>query len=413
MNSGLEDYHWLVSDAARPWLARASDELAIARGPSPALLTRLRKDLSPGQAHLAIEQVELRRRARDKFSLAERMYFTRKGLEQATDELVATYKASRFPPGSLADLCCGIGGDLLPLARRGQAIGFDTDDVIRLLAEANADAWGFARDQCRVLGDDATQASFISGFAAWHCYPDRRADGRRTTQGDDFQPPLESVAGMLGHNMNGAIKVAPATPLPANWQENAELEWLGSRGECRQQVAWFGSLARYPGRRSATIVDAEGGPRTVVGTADEPIPSAAALGRFLYEPHNAVLAAKLTGALCGQHALAAAAPGIAYLTSDSPITNAALSAFEIRELLPFDQKQLKAWCREHEIGRLEIKKRGVDLEPETLRKALLTRGDASATLIILPLAGSVKVAVVSRITPAAERPERSKRDSPG
>lgn len=402
----MEDYRWLVSDAAGPWLQRASEELAIARGPSPALLMRLRKDLTAERARLIVDQAALRRRAHEKFSLAERMYFTRKGLEQATDEVVATYKASRFPAGSLADLCCGIGGDLLALAQRGNAIGFDTDDVTRLLAEANADAWGFARDQCRALAHDATQAMGLAEFSGWHCDPDRRVEGRRTTQGDDFQPPLDALTSILGRLANGAIKVAPATPVPANWQQNAELEWLGSRGECRQQVAWFGALARHPGRRSATIVDALGGPRTIVGTGEEPVPTAAGLGRFLYEPHNTVLAAKLTGVLCGQHALAAAAPGIAYLTSDSLVTDAAMSAFEVLELLPFDQKQLKAWCREHGIGQLEIKKRGVDLVPDTLRKALLTRGDASATFIVLPLAGSVKVAVVGRVALSCSRSNR-------
>jgi hypothetical protein len=397
LNVALENYEWLVSEAARPWLQRASDELAIARGPSAALLTRLRKDLSAERAHLVVEQVELRRRARDKFSLAERMFFTRKGLEQATDEQVATYKAARFPAGSNADLCCGIGGDLLALAQRGEAMGFDTDEMARLLAEANADVCGLGRDRCRACSDDATRCSTISGFAAWHCDPDRRADGRRTTQGDDFSPPLEAMAWMLGHNLNGAIKVAPATQVPENWQNDAELEWLGSRGECRQQVAWFGALARHPGRRSATIVDAAGGPRTIVGTGDETIPLAAALGKFLYEPHNTVLAAKLTGALCSQHDLTAISPGIAYLTSDVQLTDAALDTFAVREVLPLDQKQLKAWCREHRIGRLVVKKRGADLEPETLRKAILSQGDGSATLIVTRLDGKAKVIVADRI----------------
>jgi len=106
----LEDYRWLVSDAAKPWLVRVRDELVDARGPTVALLSRLRKDLSTDRAHLVVEQCELRERAREKFSLAERMFFTRKGLEQATDEQVAAVKAARFPAGAVADLCCGIGG---------------------------------------------------------------------------------------------------------------------------------------------------------------------------------------------------------------------------------------------------------------------------------------------------------------
>jgi hypothetical protein len=277
-------------------------------------------------------------------------------------------------------------------------MGFDTDEVARLLAEANADVCGLGRDRCRACSDDATRCSVIGGFATWHCDPDRRADGRRTTQGDDFSPPLESVAWMLGHNMTGAIKVAPATLLPAHWSENAELEWLGSRSECRQQVAWFGSLARHPGQRSATIVDAAGGPRTIVGTGEEHIPIAAALGNYMYEPDNTVLAARLTGALCRQHNLAAVSPGIAYLTSDVQVTDTALDAFEVREVLPLDQKQLKAFCREHRIGRLEVKKRGVETELEALRKAIIATGDASATFIVTRLEGKSRVVVVDRIS---------------
>jgi hypothetical protein len=394
----LEDYRWLVSDSARPWLQRAREDLAAQRVPGVSLVNRLRKDLSAERAHLVVEQVDLRARAREKFSRADRMFFTRKGLEQATDEQVAAYKASRFPAGSIADLCCGIGGDLVALAQRGSAAGFDVDEVARLLAEANAEACGLARDRCCTFGDDAATCSAVSGFDAWHCDPDRRSEGRRTVQGEHFEPSLESVAWLLGHNLQGAIKVAPATLAPPNWQENAELQWLGSRGECRQQVAWFGSLASHPGRRSATVVDAAGGPRTVVGTGDETIPAAASLGRFLYEPHNAVLAAKLTGALCGQHALAAVAPGIAYLTSDSQVADSALAAFEVQDVLPFDQKQLKAWCREKRIGRLEIKKRGVDVDPQKLRKAIASEGEQSATLIVTRLDSKVRVMVVRRVT---------------
>ena len=123
-----------------------------------------------------------------------------------------------------------------------------------LLAGANVLAYEFSSEQCCVLEEDALLAPLAGG--AWHCDPDRRADGRRTTRGELFEPPLDALARLLGQNSNAAIKLAPATEAPASWQASAELEWLGSRGECRQQVAWFGELARYPGRRAATVVDA-------------------------------------------------------------------------------------------------------------------------------------------------------------
>jgi THUMP domain-containing protein len=358
-------------------------------------LSRLRKDLSHERAHLVTEQVELRRRARDKFSLAEQMFFTRKGLEQATDELIAAYKAQRFQAGKpIVDLCCGIGGDLISLARRATAQGVDRDPVAALLAATNVSAHGLADTQCSVVTNDVFQVPI--GGAAWHCDPDRRAEGRRATRGELFEPPLESLVRLLDESGQAAIKLAPATDVPAAWCEAAELEWLGSRGECRQQVAWFGRLARNCGQRSATIV-APRGVRTIVGDVSHSLPPPAELGRFVFEPHPAVLAAQLTGVLCREYSLAPIAPGIAYLTGDRHVDDLALDVFEVHDLLPFDRKRLKAYCRDHRRGRLEIKKRGVNLDPQRLRTEIIGCGDGAATILIAPIAGQVRAIVATRL----------------
>ncbi len=52
-------------------------------------------------------------------------------------------------------------------------------------------------------------------------------------------------------------------------------------------------------------------------------------------------------------------------------------------------KRLKALLRERRIGRLEVKKRGVDIEPAELRRKLKCPGDVRATLIVTPHGGNV------------------------
>ncbi len=202
---------------------------------------------------------------------------------------------------------------------------------------------------------------------------------------------------MLQENPEAAIKLAPATDPPRSWQPVAELEWISSRSECRQQVAWFGPLARHPGLHTATVIDSGGNQRTVVGTPDEPVPVAATIGRYLYEPDAAVLTAKLSAVLCGQHSLAAVSPGIAYFTSDASIDDLALDCFEVIDILPFDRKRLRAYCREHSLGRLEIKKRGVELSPERLRKEIVSDGDQAAIVIVAPFEKQVRAIVARRI----------------
>lgn len=388
MTASLEDYRWLTSPAAEPFLAASDDDPL-------RLLSRLRKELSAERAHLVVEQIELRRRARDKFGLADRMFFTRKGLEQATDEQLAAYKANRYPrDGSIADLCCGIGGDLLAFAARGPSIGVDRDEIVALMAAANGKAAGFGSDQCHVTASDI--AAINLGNSSWHCDPDRRPSGHRATRGELFEPTLESLAGLLERSPHAAIKLAPATDLPADWCDRAEREWLESRGECRQQVAWFGDLARHPGCRAATVLLSDGRLRTLVGRDDSLPPVTQKIGRYLYEPAAAVLAAKLTTDLCREHDLAAISSGVAYLTSDEKIDDLALSAFEVLDILPFDRKQLRAYCREHKIGRLEIKKRGVEVDPERLRKEIIATGDNSTTILIAPHQQQTRAIVASR-----------------
>jgi hypothetical protein len=209
---------------------------------------------------------------------------------------------------------------------------------------------------------------------------------------------LDSLDRLLAESSDAAIKLAPATEVPRHWQRSAELQWLESRGECRQQVAWFGNLARNPGRRSATLILPDDRTRTIVGTSDDSPPTTATIGRYLYEPAVAVLAANLTSELCRQHNLAAFGAGIAYLTGDSSIDDLALTAFEILDMLPFDRKQLRAYCRERGIGRLEIKKRGVELDPAKLRQEIIVAGDNSATFLIAPYEQKVRVFCTRRIS---------------
>lgn len=394
--TALADYQWLVSEAAGKWLAlaAASDEPAL------RLATQLRKDLSPERARLVVEQAQLRGKASKKFSRADQMFFTALGLEQATDEWVADYKAGRFAANSnsIADLCCSIGGDLLGLAKRGPTTGVDRDPVAALLSAANlAACGGGAASKPPVCVADV--GSFdVRAFSAWHLDPDRRPTGRRTTRVAAHDPPPETIECLLTACPNGAIKLAPAAVLPDRWAERAELEWISRRRECRQLVAWFGELAQRPGQRRATVLDPRGRPRrSLIGESDIPIPIAPQIGRYVLDPDSAVLAAGLTGALAAEHGLCALSSACAYLSGDEPLDDAALACFEVFEVLPLRVKVVKQWLAARSIGRLEIKKRGVEIDPNRLALQLASSGDNAVTLLIAPIRGRSTVIAAARV----------------
>jgi hypothetical protein len=322
------------------------------------------------------------------------MYFTAKLLQQATEERIATYKAGRFPNQSwIADLCCGMGGDLLSLAARGSTIGMDRDPIAALLARANCQARGVAP---YIVTADVRRMG-VSEFDAWHIDPDRRQRGRRTTRLELGEPELGELERLLRENDAAAIKLAPAAQLPASWMEQAQREWIGSRRECRQQVAWWGPLAAQRQQHTATVVG-DHGVTSFTGMPELAVASVPDVQRYLFEPHPAVIAAQLTGALAVRYGLQPIASGVAYLSGDRRIDSPLWSLFEVSDVLPFDRKRIKRLLRSRGVGHLEVKVRGRRLDPEVLRRQLRVRGVNRATLLIAASAERTRAILARRLT---------------
>jgi hypothetical protein len=380
--SELADYAWLIGVEA----AHALAELAEDDAPLHRQLDRLRKVFSVPQARLAVEQAALRRRAVAKFGQrAARMFFTDLTLQQATDRWIGHYKASHFSgERTVLDFCSGIGGDLIALGERGPVVGWERAPEVALLGEANLRAWD-CDGEVRV-GEVAEQT--LAAEDLWHLDPDRRVDGRRSTRVEWHSPGPQVVEQWLTTAPHGALKLAPAANVPRSWQDRAELEWISRDRACRQLVVWFGKLATTPGQRRATVVstppveDALPTACGFAGAAGVAPPLAKALGEYIYDTDPAVRAADLTGALAEKLELVALVTGASYLTADQRVAHPLVSCFRVLDVLPLREKPLAKHLRGLGIGRLEIKKRTVDVDPEKLRSRLNLRGDASATLLL-------------------------------
>jgi hypothetical protein len=386
MTANWDDYRWLTTDEGRTVLA----DLASSADRPEAHVPRLRKRFTAAQTHRAVEQATLRRRAVEKFAQPEQWLFTPVGLEQATDEWVARYKSARFgTTARVTDLCCGIGGDLFALAQRGLAVGVDRDPIVAALAQHNTG--------CEVHATDVADCD-VASFAAWHVDPDRRPDGKRTTRVVDHQPGVDVLNDLLGRNPNGAIKLAPAAEWPEEWNDEAEWEWISRAGQVRQLVAWFGNLAQRRGERTATILDRIGHVVSQVTGPHEPSESdAGPLAAWLYEPDPAVIAAGLVAQLASDLDLKQPSPGVAYLTGDRRMDHAAATPFAVLDVQPFDLKRLKTWFREHDANCVEVKKRGVDIEPAHVLRQLRQPTGRRTTLIVMPLDGRVVAVIAERV----------------
>jgi hypothetical protein len=385
----ISDYAWLIGDQGAAWLTRLADDVR----PQLQQLESLRRELPVERARLVVEQVELRRRAVEKFGeLAAQMFFTRMLLEQATDLGIARYKAQRLAaggPAALGDYCCGAGGDLLAMAERGPATGWDRSEIACLLAAANL------RGSASVRCGDVEQGTPADG-EAWHLDPDRRPSGRRSTAMDHYAPGPELVERWRLANPRGSVKLAPAAVAPPSWQSDVELEWITHDRECRQQVAWFGQLAAAAGRRRATLIRPDGAQATFIGAADLPCQPADEPASFLYDPDPSILAAGLLGALAEKYELSSLGIGAAYLTGDECVIDPLAAGFAAIDCLPLRTASLAAYFAKRSVGRLEIKKRGVAIEPEALRRQLKLRGDNAATVVLTRIGRREAAIVVER-----------------
>ncbi|MFF7448510.1 MULTISPECIES: methyltransferase domain-containing protein [unclassified Streptomyces] len=355
-----------------------ADELAVA--------TRLRREHPADLVSAALGQARLRQRAAVKFGAedAGRMFFTPNGVEQSTRASVAAYRAERLVAlgvRSVADLCCGIGGDAIALARGGiRVLAVDRDPLTAAAARANAEALGLA-DLMEVREADVTDVD-TSSYDAVFVDPARRGGRGRIFDPEAYSPPLSWAIDTARGAPHAALKIAPGIPhetVPAE----AEAEWISDGGDVKEAVLWFGTA---PGTVRATLLP---GPRTLLGRG-LPDPEARPVGRYLYEPDGAVIRAHLVAEVAEELNGGLIDPTIAYITADALLPTPYATAYEITDRLPFNVKKLKSLLREREVGILTVKKRGSAVEPEELRRKALPKpqGPHAATVFLTRVAGA-------------------------
>ncbi|MDI5965111.1 class I SAM-dependent methyltransferase [Streptomyces sp. SL13] len=367
--------------------AEGTELLASLRDFTPeqelATATRLRRGYPAPVVSEAVGQAGLRRRAVAKFGDdAWRMFFTPDGVEQATRAGVAEHRARRLAGlgvRRLADLCGGIGGDAIALARAGiEVLAVDRSPRTCAVAAANAAALGLA-DRITVRCQDVAAVP-LDGFDAVFVDPARRGGRGRIFDPEAYSPPLSWAVRAARSAPHAALKVAPGIPHEAV-PHDAEAEWVSQGGDVKEAVLWFGTR---PGARCATLLPAG---VTLTG-AGLPDPPAGPVRRYLYEPDGAVIRAHLVAEVARETGGTLIDPTIAYVTSDRLVATPYASAYEITDVLPFNLKRLKALLREREVGTLTVKKRGSAVEPEEVRRRVRPSGPNAATVLLTRVAGA-------------------------
>nr|WP_246297600.1 class I SAM-dependent methyltransferase [Janibacter cremeus] len=369
---------------------------------------------SAEQAAALMTQKRLRARAQEKFGeFAEGMLFTPDGLEQASRLEVAATHAGRYAAASLAtvhDLGCGIGSDAMAMSALGVTVhAVDADPLTAALADINLRPWPDSRARAGVAEDFDPPVDPLHARAGVWLDPARRTPGvadrfgrtRRVFRLDEISPSWDFVLSVARDVPATGAKLSPSLPhdIPPLGTEAQWLSWQGTVLEC---TVWWGPLVKETGR-SARVLRRGRPPVEVDERTCEEEPRRAAsladIGAWLYEADRAVVRAGLIGTVTGAVSGAELEPGLGYVSSDLEVTLGHARRFEVLEAMPFSVKALRAWLREHGITGLTIKKRGIRLDEDQLRRQLkIGRGagdGASATIVLTRVAGAQSVLVVS------------------
>lgn len=355
------------------------------------LQKQLREQYPEDVVRAALTLAELRIRGRAKFSRADQMWFDRKSLEQATPEAVSQYKAARFS-GSVYDFCCGMGGDLIALARHATVTGVDLEPVLCQFARWNSEVYEVA-EQVTVVNQRLEEVKDREGLL--HIDPDRRPNsGGKVIRIEDYRPDLETLLELIQEFKGGAIKLSPASNFAGKFP-GAETELISLNGECKEATVWFGSLAGEAEFR-ATAISKTGEVASIAGHPMDAYTGITSPAGYLYDPDPAVVRSGLLDVAAAECGLSRLDAEEEYLTSTEPVESPFFRRFRILEELSNQDRDLKKYFRTADFGQLEIKCRRIPVPIEALRRKLSLKGQAAGVLVIARLEGKSRALVCER-----------------
>ncbi|HEY3979550.1 MAG TPA: class I SAM-dependent methyltransferase [Streptosporangiaceae bacterium] len=363
---GLE----LLTPAGRELLDRLAGE-DVTPDRALALSAELRRSYPPPLVAAALTQQSLRMSARAKFARAAAMLFTRPGLEQASSELAAAHSARRFRgQETVADLCCGIGGNLAALAAGSRVLAMDRDLTSLEFARHNAAASGAAHPVAAVCADVRQLTAGRARPDAVFIDPARRSGGRRLRAGAS-EPPLDWCLALPGWVPAVGIKAAPGLPrelVPPGW----EAEFLAVGRQLKEALLWSPALATT--ERRATILPSGD---TLTPEPGQPVPVAAP-GAYLLDPNPAVTRAGLVQDLARRLGAWQIDPMIAFLAADQPVATPFARTLRVLESMPWNEKQVARRVRELGITAADIRRRGLAGDVDLIHRRLGLRANTAA-----------------------------------
>lgn len=373
----------------------------------------------------------------DKFGLGN-ILCDKLALEQSTAQDIGRWKANLWPADSevgnagatVHDLCCGMGGDSFFIPSSFKIVGVDLDENRLAMYRHNMATFGKAAEAlCADVREVASRNSSAENPATFFTIdPARRAqEGENQRDLRNLTPTLEEVVEISKHYQGGMVKLPPGYP-PAEIPDGTEILYLGGHSDCRECLVLFGTLAKHPDTVRAVMVDKAGNAlaewsrprdrsqetlddefqekldrndslegkdrtyRTATSRNDLPIGD---IAEYISEPAPILIRSHLfsIAAQAQDPEVHLISEGIAYVASNEPLPAPGFTCYQVIAHSEISTGAVRAMLKEHDIGKLTLKLRGVHLDPDAEIKRLKPKGKNSAILFYTRMAGE-KIALL-------------------
>ena len=390
------------------------------------LRLKARKNPLSFNAGFAITQIECRAKAKRKLpeiTADKRFLFpSLLSTEQCTSEPVAKLHAKVIGKvDSLLDITAGLGIDDYYIASQATTVvAVERDSLTAEVAQHN-----FARlrgnitvvncpcerfiAQCLNAAEASPKAcpepakSALRRFGAVFADPARRAaDGRRVFGLGQCEPAIIPLLPQIA-------QIAPllyikASPMLDITQSLRELDgvtdvWVISlRNECLELLFKINfSSASQPAVHCLNI-NSDGSTQELTCTMQEntPIPFAAAIKTYLYEPNASIMKAGAFHALASRYPVEKIAPSSHLFTAESLIEGFPGRAFRVVKTLPYNARAVKRELRG--VAKINVAVRNFRLDAEELKQRLGLKDGGDCYLFGTTLAtGEMVVALCDRV----------------
>ncbi|GBU25060.1 hypothetical protein R83H12_01699 [Fibrobacteria bacterium R8-3-H12] len=345
------------------------------------LSAKLSKKFNQQERRALIHYLEILPKIRKKFCLQNiDLICDRLAFEQATARDISEYKARMWQSGAkIADLCCGMGGDSFWLPSGIVASGADIAPERVLMFNENMER---LKQPHRAVLQNALEAKSGDFF----CIDPARRDG--------LNPSFGSLLELSKKFCGGMVKLPPAYP-EEELPKESDILYLGDAKDCRECLMLTGVFGKGT-IRAAAICEGETYEWQCKKDELQNINSdTKKLGNFILEPIPVLVRSHLflsEAKKCGFWQIDST---LAYLSCEEFLPeHKGFAAYKVIDQSSLSTNSVKAMLKKHCIGKITLKKRGVEVIPEAEIHRLSPKGEKEGVLFYTRVLGE-KMAILA------------------